>query len=167
MPGPYARQRPRAARRGKVDRPRGRRPLPIRSPAAPPARRASMKLANLAGRAAVVTDAGTIDVEQASGGTFGSGIQPLFDRWAELVAAAAAFDEAAAVPLDGSRLGPPVPAPRQVFAIGLNYGAHAAETGRDAPAVPATFTKFPAAINGPFGDIEVPAPTTDWEVELV
>ena len=126
-----------------------------------------MKLANLAGRATIVTDAGAVDVERASGGAFGSAVQPVFDRWAELVAAAAGFDEASAVPLDESLLGPPVPAPRQVFAIGLNYGAHAAETGRDAPPVPATFTKFPASINGPFGDIEIPAPTTDWEVELV
>ena len=126
-----------------------------------------MKLANLAGRATVITDAGAIDLERASGGSFGPELQPLFDRWAEVVAAAKGFDGTAAVPFDETQLGPPVPTPRQVFAIGLNYRAHAEETGQQVSRVPATFTKFPAAINGPFGDVEIPTDTTDWEVELV
>jgi 2-keto-4-pentenoate hydratase/2-oxohepta-3-ene-1,7-dioic acid hydratase in catechol pathway len=35
------------------------------------------------------------------------------------------------------------------------------------PEVPATFTKFPASLSGPFDDIEVPNDRIDWEVELV
>ena len=35
------------------------------------------------------------------------------------------------------------------------------------PAVPATFTKFPASLAGPFDDIEVVGDSVDWEVELV
>ncbi|MGO8959080.1 MAG: fumarylacetoacetate hydrolase family protein [Streptosporangiaceae bacterium] len=35
------------------------------------------------------------------------------------------------------------------------------------PDVPATFTKFPASLSGPFDDIEITGDTTDWEVELV
>jgi PPOX class probable F420-dependent enzyme len=35
------------------------------------------------------------------------------------------------------------------------------------PAMPATFTKFPSSLNGPFGDVALPADTVDWEVELV
>lgn len=35
------------------------------------------------------------------------------------------------------------------------------------PDVPATFTKFPAALAGPFDDVEVVGDRTDWEVELV
>ena len=35
------------------------------------------------------------------------------------------------------------------------------------PDVPATFTKFPASLAGPFDDIELGAPAVDWEVELV
>jgi len=61
----------------------------------------------------------------------------------------------------------PVPGPRQVFAIGLNYRSHAEESGMAVPDVPATFTKFPASLSGPFDDIEVPNETIDWEVELV
>ena len=35
------------------------------------------------------------------------------------------------------------------------------------PDVPATFTKFPASLSGPFDDIELVGDTVDWEVELV
>jgi 2-keto-4-pentenoate hydratase/2-oxohepta-3-ene-1,7-dioic acid hydratase in catechol pathway len=64
-------------------------------------------------------------------------------------------------------LGCPVPRPRQVFAIGLNYRSHAEESGMAVPEVPATFTKFPASLAGPFDEVELVANTVDWEVELV
>ena len=35
------------------------------------------------------------------------------------------------------------------------------------PAFPATFTKFPASLAGPFADIEIGFAMVDWEVELV
>ena len=35
------------------------------------------------------------------------------------------------------------------------------------PSVPATFTKFPASLSGPFDDVEIVGGTIDWEVELV
>jgi 2-keto-4-pentenoate hydratase/2-oxohepta-3-ene-1,7-dioic acid hydratase in catechol pathway len=35
------------------------------------------------------------------------------------------------------------------------------------PSVPATFTKFPASLTGPFDDIPLASATADWEVELV
>jgi 2-keto-4-pentenoate hydratase/2-oxohepta-3-ene-1,7-dioic acid hydratase in catechol pathway len=35
------------------------------------------------------------------------------------------------------------------------------------PGVPATFTKFPASLGGPFDDIEIVGDAVDWEVELV
>jgi 2-keto-4-pentenoate hydratase/2-oxohepta-3-ene-1,7-dioic acid hydratase in catechol pathway len=57
--------------------------------------------------------------------------------------------------------------PRQVFAIGLNYASHAEESGTALPEFPATFTKFPASLAGPFDDVELPSGTVDWEVELV
>jgi len=56
--------------------------------------------------------------------------------------------------------------PRRVFAIGLNYSEHAAESGFTAD--PPVFTKFPRGITGPTGDIELPADGhVGWEVELV
>jgi len=51
--------------------------------------------------------------------------------------------------------------------MGLNYRSHAEESGMAVPEVPATFTKFPASLGGPFDDIEIVGDTVDWEVELV
>lgn len=64
-------------------------------------------------------------------------------------------------------LGAPVPAPRQVFGIGLNYDDHAGESGLARPAVPLTFTKFPTCIAGPTADIPLSGVAVDWEVEIV
>ena len=116
-----------------------------------------MKLANVDGRATVVTDAGGVDVAQASDGRFGPDVQALFGEWREFLAFASNVPTTSATPIDDSALGPPVPRPPQVFAIGLNYRAHAEESGMDIPGVPATFTKFPASITGPFAEVEIPA----------
>jgi len=64
-------------------------------------------------------------------------------------------------------LGPPVPRPRQVFAIGLNYRSHAEESGVEVPPTPLAFTKFPGCLCGPTDDVELAAETVDFEVELV
>ena len=70
-------------------------------------------------------------------------------------------------PLDVHALQAPVPRPRQVFAIGLNYAAHAAEAGLEQPTFPPTFTKFPTCLTGPDATVELPSEFVDWEVELV
>jgi 2-keto-4-pentenoate hydratase/2-oxohepta-3-ene-1,7-dioic acid hydratase in catechol pathway len=131
-----------------------------------------MRLANLAGRATLVvpgTDDRGVDVATVADSPFGPDVQALYDEWDAFRAFAVQLDlrDAAAVPFEPSELRAPVPAPRQVFGIGLNYRSHAAESGMDLPTVPATFTKFPACITGPFADVELPNGTVDWEVELV
>lgn len=126
-----------------------------------------MRLGNVAGRATVLVANGGIDVERASGGAFGSDVQSLYARWDEFVAFARGLDASQASPIDESSLLSPVPQPGQVFAIGLNYRLHAEETGAELPKIPATFTKFPSSLNGPFGDVERAGDSVDWEVELV
>ena len=126
-----------------------------------------MKLANLDGRATIVRDGGGIDLERATAGRFGPDLQAVYDDWDAVRDTVAALGDVDPTPIDESRLGSPAPAPRQVFAIGLNYRSHAEESGMDVPKVPATFTKFPASLAGPFDDVEVAGPTVDWEVELV
>ncbi len=64
-------------------------------------------------------------------------------------------------------LGPPVPCPRQVFALAVNYADHAAEAQQPAPENPYVFTKFPSCITGPFDPVVLPSNRTDWEAELV
>jgi len=125
-----------------------------------------MQLANHAGRASLVIDEDLADVATASGGRFGPELGPIYDEWDAFVDFAATV-EATTGALVESELGCPVPTPRQVFAIGLNYRSHAEESGMAVPAVPATFTKFPASLGGPFDDIEIVGDAVDWEVELV
>src|SRR4051812_40370466 len=99
-----------------------------------------MKLANVDGRAAVVVaedlGSGAIDVERASSGRYGPDVQPLYDDWSAFRTFAADLDPYAATSFDEGSLRSPVPAPRQVFAIGLNYRSHAEESGMAVPDVP-------------------------------
>ncbi len=90
----------------------------------------------------------------------------VYGDWAAFVEFAAGVT-AGTGPLVEADLRNPVPAPRQVFAIGLNYQSHAEESGMTIPTVPATFTKFPASLGGPFADVEIAGGSIDWEVELV
>jgi 2,4-didehydro-3-deoxy-L-rhamnonate hydrolase len=69
--------------------------------------------------------------------------------------------------LAGAHLGPCVPVPPKVFAIGLNYRSHAAESNLAMPEVPVVFTKFPNCLVGPADDVVLGGDTVDWEVELV
>jgi 2,4-didehydro-3-deoxy-L-rhamnonate hydrolase len=128
-----------------------------------------VKLANVAGRATIVVDDGTrgTDVARASGGRFGPDVHACYDDWRAFLAFANACEAPADVTIESSGLGAPAPAPRQVFAIGLNYRAHAAESGLDVPSIPATFTKFPACLTGPHDPVTLPSGAVDWEVELV
>lgn len=55
-----------------------------------------------------------------------------------------------------------------VWCIGMNYAAHAAESGSAPPRWPVLFLKTPNTVVGPYDDVPVPRGSgkTDWEVEL-
>ncbi len=125
-----------------------------------------MKLANSNDRAVLVLGDEIADVARVSDGRFGPDPMSVYDDWAAFVEFAKDVTKGTA-PLVDANLRCPVPAPRQVFAIGLNYRSHAEESGMAVPEVPATFTKFPASLAGPFDEIEIVGETIDWEVELV
>ncbi len=123
-------------------------------------------LANAAGRAALVVDGHCHDLETVSGGELGP----------DPMVALAAPDRLAALTIDldgpgtalaAARLGPPVPCPRNVFAIGLNYQAHADEGSMEVPDNPLVFTKFPSCLVGPTADVEMRSDAVDYEGELV
>lgn len=131
-----------------------------------------MRLANVSGRSALIVEVDgvdlALDVERASDGRFGSDPQAAYADWDAFRTWAASVDPAgAAVPFDRADLGAPVPRPRQVFAIGINYAEHAAEAGYPAGSLPITFTKFPSSLTGPHAQVELPPGNVDWEVELV
>lgn len=72
-------------------------------------------------------------------------------------------------PLAEARLCAPVPRPGKIFAIGLNYADHIAESGLAAPERQVWFSKAQTSVNGPFDPILIArnAPFVDYEVELV
>ncbi len=62
----------------------------------------------------------------------------------------------------------PVPRPRAIFGIGLNYRAHASEQGAELPERPIVFMKLPSSAAGPFAPVDCPAVVRrlDYEGEL-
>jgi len=127
-----------------------------------------MRIANLSGRLVIVSDGKAVDVEKASSGRFSADPQAIYPRWAEFRHWADESRFTDAHPFEPADLGAPSPAPRQLFAIGLNYRAHARETGFAIPDDPPVFTKFVTSISGPVTEVALPDNShTDWEVELV
>ncbi len=66
------------------------------------------------------------------------------------------------------RWGAPVARPSKLICIGLNYAAHARESGMEIPKEPVVFFKATSAICGPYDHLILPkgSTKTDWEVEL-
>jgi 2,4-diketo-3-deoxy-L-fuconate hydrolase len=72
------------------------------------------------------------------------------------------------VDVEGKRIGAPIARPQAVNGIGMNYAAHAAESGSALPAVPVLFYKHPGTVVGPDDAVVLPprSSKSDWEVEL-
>jgi 2-keto-4-pentenoate hydratase/2-oxohepta-3-ene-1,7-dioic acid hydratase in catechol pathway len=68
-----------------------------------------------------------------------------------------------------TRLLPPVPDPRKIICIGLNYRDHAAESGVPVPPEPVLFSKYPTTLIGHLDRIVLPRVSheVDYEAELV
>ena len=66
------------------------------------------------------------------------------------------------------RIGAPIARPSAVICIGMNYAAHAAESGSEPPTIPILFLKTPNTVVGPNDTVTIPrgSEKTDWEVEL-
>ena len=69
---------------------------------------------------------------------------------------------------DSLRVGAPIARPSAVLCIGMNYAAHAAESGSEPPTQPVLFLKTPNTVVGPDDTVAIPrgSTKTDWEVEL-
>jgi 2,4-diketo-3-deoxy-L-fuconate hydrolase len=130
-----------------------------------------MRFVNANGRSGLLVDDQVFDLETLSGGAvFADPMAVIIHQWLEARAVHDKGSFAGGTPVADVVLGPPVPAPRAVYAVGLNYKAHAEETGKEPPELPGIFTKFPTSITGPYDDVVLPSvggkAMNDWEAEL-
>lgn len=117
---------------------------------------------------AEVNGAPRVLVEDGGGHALATVSGKEFDDLPALLAARGAIEPGAEVELDAERLLPVVGRPGKVICIGLNYRAHAAETGRPPPDHPMLFPKWHTSLTGPYADVPLPPESdrVDWESEL-
>ncbi|WNG87529.1 fumarylacetoacetate hydrolase family protein [Mycobacterium sp. ITM-2016-00317] len=127
-------------------------------------------------RPGVLVDDQVIDVRQLVPGDdrrFDS-VRHILDAGAEAIdllakALTGATARDGARPLDQVRLAAPITDPGKIICIGLNYKAHAEESGREIPEYPTIFAKWANSVTGPYDAIPVPPienPQMDYEGEL-
>jgi 2-keto-4-pentenoate hydratase/2-oxohepta-3-ene-1,7-dioic acid hydratase in catechol pathway len=122
-------------------------------------------------RAAVLRGLHYVDLH-ATDPALPTGVRALLDTGPDaLKAAAQAAARPNAVTYEASRvrLLPPMPDPRKIVCLGLNYRDHAAESGVPVPKEPILFSKYATALVGPTDPIVLPSVSheVDYEAELV
>lgn len=102
------------------------------------------------------------------GGTDAS-MMEVIAGWPAQRAQLEAASDGPAIPLAQVSLLAPVLRPGKIFAIGLNYADHIAESKLGTPENQVWFTKAVTAINGPYAPVQIPKVSAfvDYEVELV
>lgn len=129
-----------------------------------------MKLARLGPRGAevpvVVADGATYDLSAIT-----ADVDAAFLAGGGIEAARRALEHGELPELEGAdsmRTGSPLGRPSAVVCIGINYAAHAAESGAAPPEHPVVFLKTPNTVGGPDDPVAIPrgSTRTDWEVEL-
>ncbi|CCG40709.1 fumarylacetoacetate hydrolase family protein [Magnetospirillum molischianum] len=96
-------------------------------------------------------------------------LETLIKAGADLAKVGAALLAAPMVDLATVTLAPPVSQPGKILCVGLNYAAHARETGREAPTYPTIFVRFPSTLIGAGAALVRPRASEqlDYEAELV
>ena len=126
------------------------------------------RLANIAGRAALVSGDHYFDLEEISAGSLSADPMAAIGHPEQLASLSSLLSGTTPTGLVAeASLGPPVPSPQKSFAVGLNYQAHADEGGMEVPDSPLVFTKFPSCLVGPTADVEMRSDFCDYEGELV
>lgn len=130
---------------------------------------ATFSTADKPARVGMVTPAGIVDIARLNTDIPTTMLQ-LIEQWASAGPLVSALAEATPhFQLSEVTLHAPVPRPRKILAIGLNYADHVAESHLKTPLVQTWFAKMPTAACGPFDDVELPTVSEqlDHEVELV
>lgn len=115
-------------------------------------------------RTGIVVDDSVIDTGM------GASMSALIERWPECRGALESLQRnGLRKPLSSVTLSAPIARPGKIFAIGLNYADHVAESNLEVPAEQVWFTKAQTSVNGPHDPILIAAgaPKVDYEVELV
>lgn len=113
----------------------------------------------------VVVDNTTYDLTPLTGDIDGAFLES--DPAARVREALASGSLAVVDPGD-ERVGAPITRPSAVYCVGMNYAAHAAESGSAPPENLVMFMKAPNTVVGPYDEVKIPRSSskTDWEVEL-
>lgn len=128
----------------------------------------SFKLANIAGRAALVEGENYYDLETISNGDFDEDTTNALKNLEGLMALSSGLSKAKPSGLlKDAKIDAPVSAPKNCYAVGLNYRNHAEEAGMDIPSSPMVFTKHTTCLVGPNANIEMRSDNVDYEAELV
>ena len=128
----------------------------------------SFKLANIAGRAALVEGENYYDLETISNGDFDEDTTNALKNLEGLMALSSELSKATPSGiLKDAKIDAPVSAPKNCYAVGLNYRNHAEEAGMDIPSSPMVFTKHTTCLVGPNANIEMRSDNVDYEAELV
>ncbi len=122
-------------------------------------------------RAGVMTADGALDAWSLLGEPGRSSLRELIaeGRMDELAAAASSASiDPIAVGADGAALLAPIPDPDKIICIGLNYRAHAEETGQEIPKAPTIFGKYRNALVGDGATVTLPEASAkvDYEAEI-
>jgi 2-keto-4-pentenoate hydratase/2-oxohepta-3-ene-1,7-dioic acid hydratase in catechol pathway len=122
-------------------------------------------------RAAVLHGEDYIDLH-ATDPDLPTGVRALLEAGPDALHAAARAPDAhkpVAYRADRAQLLAPVPDPRKIICLGLNYRDHAAEGGAPIPKDPVLFSKYATALIGPGQAIVLPPVSreVDYEAELV
>jgi 2,4-diketo-3-deoxy-L-fuconate hydrolase len=129
-----------------------------------------MKLANIAGRPAIVRNGRALDIGLASKGAIGTDIAvlsdlSLHDELRNLADSATEEDWVAFDPADLGRISKPYKA----IGVALNYRGHAEESNLPIPDEPSVFAKFASSVVGPYDAVVVAEQydKVDYEAEVV
>ena len=126
------------------------------------------KLANVGGKSALIHGDSYYDINSISQGEITSDPSYILDSLDDLHDLSSKIDNFEPTGLiENSLLGAPVTNSRNCYAVGLNYRAHAEESGMEIPPFPMVFTKHTSCIVGPFDNIEMRSDIVDYEAELV
>ncbi len=119
-------------------------------------------------RSGVVVGDEIVDLTVPAVGLPGDMLELLRSGQGALERASTAVADAPRLSLDEVHLLAPVPRPAKVLAIGMNYAAHVAEIGRDAPEYQYWFNKQRTCVVGPGAPVVVPRVSNmvDYEGEL-